>query len=235
VCQYIGFTDFNEGRRCDSGESNKNIPAFHKMKSITSDDYSNFFDVDLQNMSEVQQYYIFKQTYLEVVNRSAWDTISYTDAIVIGQIFPNYTIVKMVKNADANTDLPGLNLDSANPDFQIRNCIKTASSRFVEIEYRCGNRSPLTIEVPKSHYLVGNELLSKTYILRYLEHLPIYVGWTFDESYSLCIVDDDSDVFSIDSNQYILLSSDGYQIIGLCKRGEEEEEEEKIEPRVSDN
>jgi hypothetical protein len=75
---------------------------------------------------------------------------------------------------------------------------------------------------------VGNELLSKTYILRHLEHLPIYVKWKFDESYSLRIVDDNSDVFSLDGNQYVLLGDDGYKIVNA------EQEEEKIEPQNQD-
>jgi hypothetical protein len=57
------------------------------------------------------------------------------------------------------------------------------------------------------------------------------VGWTFDESYSLRIVDDDSEVFSIDGNQYILLAKDGYKIIN----SDQEPEEEKIEPFAQDN
>jgi len=214
--------------------SSQYIPAFRNLTPITSDEYSRFFDADVQTWSSeltAPQYHIFKKTYRDVVNRSSWDTISYTDAIVIGQICPNYVIVRLVKNADANKDFPGLNFDSTPSNFRINNYIKTSSSRFLEIEYRCGNRSPIAIDVPKSHYLVGNELLSKTYILRYLEHLPIYVGWTFDESYSLRIVDDDSEVFSIDGNQYILLANDGYKIIN----SDQEPEEEKIEPFAQDN
>jgi hypothetical protein len=74
------------------------------------------------------------------------------------------------------------------------------------------------INVPKSHYIADNEILSKTYVLRYLEHLPIYKRWIFDDSeYELRIVDDDSNVFSLRGNQYIKLLPDGYEILELDK------------------
>jgi hypothetical protein len=136
----------------------------------------------------------------------------------MGQLCPIRTIVRFVKNADHNTDILGLNLDSVPQEFKIGNYIKPSSARFLEIEYRCGNGAPLQIQVPKSHYIVGNELLSKTYVLRYLEHLPIYIRWKFDESeYSLRIIDDNSVVFSLSGSQHILLEEDDYSIIDSIK------------------
>jgi len=89
----------------------------------------------------------------------------------------------------------------------------TSSVRFLEVEYKCKNMNGFEIDIPKSHYIAGNEILSKTYILRYLEHLPIYVRWTFDESeYELRIVDEDSNVFSLNGKQYIKLGNDSYTI-----------------------
>lgn len=197
------------------------IPSCGNLPAITSDEYSRFFDADLHNWSndlDARQYYIFKQSYRDAVNRTMWDSSSYSDAIVIGQICPAHAIVKSIKNADAEKDLTGLILNSTPPEFNIRNYINPSTARFLEIEYKCGTYAPVPIQVPKSHYIAGNELLSKTYVLRYLEHLPIYVKWKFDESdYSLRIIDGDSEVFSLTGTQYILLAEDGYKIIDCTK------------------
>jgi len=119
--------------------------------------------------------------------------------LVIAQICPDTTIVRIVKNVDPEKDL---------------SVLESSSARFLEIEYKCGDLPGVAIEVPKSHYLAGNEVLSKAYVLRYLEHMSIFVNWVFKESdYSLRIVDEDSAVFSLNSNQYIKLLNDGYKIV----------------------
>lgn len=181
------------------------IPHYHNLPATTFDNYSRFFTNDLTTLdhSTPIDQYNFEKTYNEAIGRARWNYDEYIHAIVIGQMCPRITIVKLVKNEAECSRLNPENPHVYNP----------SSARFLEIEYKCGNTAPLTIEVPKSHYITGNELLSKTYILRYLEHLPIYVRWTFNETeYSLRVIDDNSDVFSIDSTQYILLEEDGYKI-----------------------
>jgi hypothetical protein len=55
--------------------------------------------------------------------------------------------------------------------------------------------------------------MSKTYVLRFLEHLPVYVRWIFIESdYYLRVIDEDSEAFSLNSRQYIRFETDGYKI-----------------------
>jgi hypothetical protein len=59
---------------------------------------------------------------------------------------------------------------------------------------------------------VGNELLSRAYVLRYLEHLPVYLQWLFDGKYQLKIIDDNLNTFLLNETQWILLTDDGYDI-----------------------
>lgn len=188
------------------------IPRYHNLPAITVDEYSRFF---LQDSTTTDQYK-FEHTYKEAIGKANWNSVEYEHAIVIGQMCPKITIVKLVKN-EANVSSESTH-SSLNRE-QHNRLYNSSSARFLEIEYKCGNRAPLAIEVPKSHYITGNELLSKTYILRYLEHLPIYSRWEFNESeYTLRIIDDNSDVFSIDSTQYIRLEEDGYKIErNVCK------------------
>jgi hypothetical protein len=106
----------------------------------------------------------------------------------------------------------------------------TSSVRFLEVEYKCKNMNGFEIDIPKSHYIAGNEILSKTYILRYLEHLPIYVRWTFDESeYELRIVDEDSNVFSLNGKQYIKLGNDSYTIENVITDAIEDADDQQPE------
>jgi len=176
------------------------------MKALTCDNYVSIVPPDLGNWSndtnEVLDpsgrfYPIIHDAYLTA---KKYNKYNIDDAIIIAKICPTASVIKLAKNADADPDLTEL---------------KTSSARFLEIEYKCGNHT-LEFEVPKSHYFAGNELLSKAYVLRYLEHLPMYARWSFNESeYELRIVDEDSEVFSLTSKQYVRLEWDGYRIVDL--------------------
>lgn len=147
-----------------------------------------------------QQYNQFYIKYTKVQYSLGWMTpMQINNSIVIAKLSPMVTRIRLAKHMDVDIDLAN---------------IQKTTTKFLEIEYNCGTRSPITIEVPKSHYYAGNEILSKTYILRYLEHLPVYVRWIFIESdYSLRVIDEDSEVFSLNSRQSIRLEPDGYKIV----------------------
>lgn len=202
------------------------IYAGNGLRAITNDEYVKIIPNDLRNWSSApevvldpnRQYYpIIKNAYLTAKIRTNYHSPHQNaNSIIVAKICSTATIVKLTKNVALEKDLTNLN---------------TSSARFLEIEYKCGDRPPLTIEVPKSQYFVGNEILSKAYVLRHLEHLPIYTRWSFIESeYSLRIVDEDSVVFSLNSDQYILLERDGYKIMDLVKPVVSLEEEETKEP-----
>jgi hypothetical protein len=216
------------------------IPAGNELNAITNDMYTKIPPNDLQNWSNdtevvldpTQQYLrVIKTAYLTSninTNYSVFcsrfsDRIKSTNpyqnenSMTIAKICPSAMIVRLTKNVDTENDLTGL---------------RPSSARFLEVEYKCGNGPPLTIEIPRSHYFAGNEILSKAYVLRYLEHLPIYSRWAFNESeYSLRIVDEDSEVFSLNSNQHILLELNGYRIIDQSNLPSSVEKEETNEPK----
>ena len=180
------------------------IPAANGMRAITGDEYLRFFDTqkwssDLATVLDPQQPYrdMFCKNYLSLQKKREWGCPCKSN-LLIGKLCPTATMVRIVNHIDPQK-------------WELK--MEPSSVRFLEVEYKCGNREPLTIEIPKSHYFAENEILSKTYVLRYLEHLPIYVRWKFDESeYSLRIIDEDSVVFSLNSDQYVLLEQDGYKI-----------------------
>jgi hypothetical protein len=149
---------------------------------------------------ESHQYNLFYIKYTRVQKSLDWMSPTQIDnSIVIAKLSPIVTRIRLAKYMDVDKDIEDM---------------QKTSTKFLEIEYNCEPRPPITIEVPKSHYYAGNEILSKTYVLRYLEHLPVYVRWIFIESeYSLRIIDEDSEAFSLNSRQYVRLETDGYKIV----------------------
>ena len=66
------------------------------------------------------------------------------------------------------------------------------------------------IDIPKNARIRGNEILSATFILRYLEYQSM--PYIFDLGYTLNIIDNRVNQFQLNCNQYIILQEDGYII-----------------------
>ena len=117
------------------------------------------------------------------------------DNILIAKFCPEMAVIKIATAPNVNN-------------------VHKSTVRFLGIEYNCRGLPAITIDIPKSHYLVDNEILSKAYILRYLEHLPVYSNWIFREhEYRVKIIDHDSNMFTLNCDQYILLEKDEYRIM----------------------
>jgi hypothetical protein len=89
---------------------------------------------------------------------------------------------------------------------------------FLAVEYiGAPGAEPLALEIPRSHYAVGNEILSRTYIYWYLEHLPRYTAWTFSEDYEVRCMDDTLCEVVLRRDQYIKLLPDSYEVVHMNK------------------
>lgn len=119
------------------------------------------------------------------------------NGIIIGSFSQHKTVVRLLGKVIPEVDFNKLSVSPVD---------------FLSLEFRCRNYPAVYIQVPKSHYLVGNQILSKEYILRYFEHLPIYCEWHYDESYQLSGLDDELNNFVLDSTQFIELKEYGYVI-----------------------
>lgn len=71
----------------------------------------------------------------------------------------------------------------------------------------------IDIKIDENAYYDGNEILSYTFIHRYLHFLPIWHTFVFDDKYILKIMDDNIEQFTLKHNQSILLHVDNYEII----------------------
>jgi hypothetical protein len=85
---------------------------------------------------------------------------------------------------------------------------------FILVEYGHPKmKGLLQIQLPDSVYMVGNEILSKSFVLRHLDHSCIPNTWYFDEDYIVRIIDHNADSLEIRSHQYIVLEKDGYKVM----------------------
>jgi hypothetical protein len=102
--------------------------------------------------------------------------------------------------------------------------------KFLSIEYTHPELDkPIVIEVDKNAYLIGNEILSCTFVKRALEYSCNIKN--FDTDYVLKIMDNDLKTFELKSNEYIKLEKDSYKIIqkkcAIVQQHEEDEDEDE--------
>ena len=84
--------------------------------------------------------------------------------------------------------------------------------KFLNIEYsHPGIPSSITIPLERNSYLVGNEILSPTFVKRQLEYMNS--SKTFDMTYVLKIMDNNLNNFELKSDEYIVLDKMEYKIM----------------------
>lgn len=121
--------------------------------------------------------------------------------LILAQAFPD--IVRIKK------------LESVKPDADMETIVRSDVS-FFSVTYSAKHKGleySVTIDIPKSHYAIGNELLSIEYVSRYLEYLPIYQQCYFNGTYNLQIIDEDMNYVNLNESQWILLTDSGYEVV----------------------
>jgi hypothetical protein len=181
----------------------KYLPEGNGLSAITTDTYFDFYKSELDDIRHMRlsKYYIFYNKLLDAKIKLIEPANTMAN-LIIARLSEKETLVQFAKK---------MNIDIGGDQY----CAEGKSSaRFLGIEYVCGNLPSIQIDIPKSHYMVGNEILSKAYVLRYLEHLPIYSNWIYSEpDYILRLIDCDSNIFVMNSKQYILLEKDKYVVV----------------------
>ena len=88
----------------------------------------------------------------------------------------------------------------------------TSKASFLCISYNHQNmKRPIFIELNKNEMIVNNEILSATFIKRYLEYQQ--EKYVFDMNYTLKIIDNNVNEIVLISNQYIVLNEKDYTVI----------------------
>jgi hypothetical protein len=135
------------------------------------------------------------------------------DSFIFTQITPTQMRIKHC--SDANI------LDITGP-------LVKSSVKFISVKFKCKECSlEVEIDIPKSHYLVGNQILSKEYILRYLDFNVSYWDTCSSnndpldgtcELYTVDIMDNNLHSIQLQPGQCILLAENSYEIQSVTNK-----------------
>ena len=133
-------------------------------------------------------------------------------------------LMKKVKKLSANDSKVDLYILKNDDKYIYRNLSRVTSSdtqrfiydlsksRFLSVEYTHNQmEKPIYLDIPRNAYLVGNEILSATFVLRCLKYQAS--PFVFDMNYILKIMDNNIKQFTMNSGQYCLLGENDYTII----------------------
>lgn len=88
---------------------------------------------------------------------------------------------------------------------------------------------PISIDIDKNYYMVGNIILTPAFIARELSYKNISLHLFDPLNYMIEIMDHNMNVFTIQSDQYILLEKDDYKIMTIESEQSESSEDINIE------
>lgn len=93
--------------------------------------------------------------------------------------------------------------------------LETIKSCFLSIVYTHPKMEhPIHMQIPENAILIGNEILSSIFVLRYLEYQSF--PFIFDLNYSLQLIDNHINQITLKCHQYILLQSENeYKVLCL--------------------
>lgn len=110
--------------------------------------------------------------------------------------------------------------------YDEKNVYEQSNVKFLAIEYKHSTMTEgLIIELDRSWFLCGNQLLSTVFVRRYLDYQP--APFYFDGKYNIVLIDDNMNITKIDQSQYIVLEKDSYRII--------DDEDDEDEPNDDEN
>lgn len=96
--------------------------------------------------------------------------------------------------------------------YDKNNVYEPSNVKFLAIEYKHPiMKENILIELDRSWFLCGNQLLSSVFIRRYLDYQPM--PFYFDGTYTIVLIDNNMNITSINNTQYISLQKDSYRII----------------------
>jgi hypothetical protein len=121
--------------------------------------------------------------------------------------FQSYMIVHL----ESDEDIP----DQERMDRNIQKLLSTvqhrkpSNVRFLSIEYVHPDMDRhISLDIPENMFYVGNELLSSTFILRFLEYVLGKNNFSFDDRYKILIMTKNIDFIELTFDKYLLLDSE---------------------------
>jgi hypothetical protein len=90
--------------------------------------------------------------------------------------------------------------------------VEKSDVKFLSIEYSNPDmKETISITLNKDVFQIGNEILSKAFILRYLQYQTQY--YVYANDYTITVIDDKVNQITLNSKQYILLDKNNYKVI----------------------
>jgi hypothetical protein len=84
--------------------------------------------------------------------------------------------------------------------------------KFLDIQYHHPDMSePLILELSKEYYYCGNQLFSDAFVYRMLLYQPF--PFVFDEHYMLELMDNDLEIMTLKSTEYLVLEDTSYHVV----------------------
>lgn len=175
----------------DQSEYDKNIVSFTFDETYDEIDSIYFFknNIDIDYCSDFKDWYNTAKTVL-LKNRKVYDCL-------IAMRMNDKYIYKVC-------DIENESYEELPSEF--------SKVKFLSIEYQHPEiKNPIVIDIDKNAYLIGNELLSCTFVKRSLEYT--FNVKNFDTDYVLCIMDNNLNTFELKCNEFIILEKDTYKIV----------------------
>jgi hypothetical protein len=108
--------------------------------------------------------------------------------------------------------------------------VETSAARFLNIMYFNKKMAePIKLLLDPRFMRVGNEIFSKTFVLRMLSYQYNPTDYLFDNAYELHIMDGRIQKVTLKSNQFLLFTKEWYEIVTNEPLEEEPLEEEPLE------
>lgn len=171
---------------------------YHIRTEPDIDSWSNMSCFRVDSESSLLNYYWYSEEYSELTS----DICDTYDAGI--RSYPDKSGLWLVKLDNSCYLSRILNKDSE-PSIPKSSEYNVSSVRFLSITYTHPNMNyDIQLELPKSMFIVGNQLLSSTFVMRMLEY-TIGSNYIFDMNYTLKIMDRNIKYAELSSNQYIEL------------------------------
>lgn len=95
---------------------------------------------------------------------------------------------------------------------------REACNPFISIEYVDSSKDTKIVLEPENCWFVGNSMLSPIHVRQLLEYQEL--PFQFDLDYTLNIIDNDMNMYTMNKDQYIYINEEGYAIVKeLTKEG----------------
>jgi len=90
--------------------------------------------------------------------------------------------------------------------------VEKSDVKFLSVEYiNPDMKEPIIFKLNKDVFQIGNELLSNAFVLRYLQYQTQF--YVYANDYTITVIDDKVNQFTLNSKQYVLLDKHEYKII----------------------